>query len=198
MFRRDVALVDDLERVDELFAEELAAALVVGERRQGVDHRIAAEVIAVIAFEPPERDEEARRDAVFVPDPVQELRMHPQHLLAARDARLVDAQVDVAPEGLREFGLLAVQLDDLGDERGRQKRRVQSLRRDAEAERLLAKRRLPRGECRVGRRLLGRRGRAFRRAAGDGKHRQQKRGGAKQERQRLGSLGQSQNHVLGH
>ena len=64
----DVAAIQDLERAEQLGAEERRPPRVVGERHQRRDRRPHAGEPAEVRLEPPDRDEDARVDAVLLAD----------------------------------------------------------------------------------------------------------------------------------
>ena len=73
--RRDVPFLDNLKRVQQLRPEEMAAPLVVGQRRQRIDHTVAAQIVAKIRLQSPEGDDIARRHTVLGMDFVQQVAM---------------------------------------------------------------------------------------------------------------------------
>ena len=62
--RRHPLLVEDMQRLHQLAAEVAAAAAVIGKRGQRVDDGEVAHDAAIVGFDRPQRDDEARRHAI--------------------------------------------------------------------------------------------------------------------------------------
>src|SRR5690348_17124076 len=78
------------------------------ERRQGADHRQLTHVaLAEIGLEPPDRDQDLPRHAVFLLDARQQRGVTLQHRACAIDANRTDAGCDILLEGLVEGVALA-------------------------------------------------------------------------------------------
>ena len=111
----DMALLQDHERGEEFVAEEVAAVLLVGERRERADDVLAAGERAEVGLHAPDAEDDGALDAVAALDrgegrgPAGWPPPRPARCAVARDGA-----VHVLPDRLHELGLLVRELDDLG------------------------------------------------------------------------------------
>ena len=138
LIRLDVAALDDAQCVEQLRPEERAASRVISQCGERRNHRKTAEVVAEIAFQSPEGDQEPGLYPVFLVGAPQQVLVLLEQLAAALDALLVDAQVDIAPEGLGELGLPTVEFDDSRDGRCILQRQVERFGGDSLGQRFAA------------------------------------------------------------
>ena len=109
-----VPLVDDLQRREDLLAEEVTAARVAGERHEGVDQRVVAQVVAEVGFEAPEGDEVTRRHPVVGDEIRQQLPVLGEDAPPALDPRRGEPPLEVSAEILGGHRLAAVELQTRG------------------------------------------------------------------------------------
>ncbi len=103
-----IAALDDLQRRQQFALEQFGAAAIMRHGGERADHRHLADVaLAVIGFQPPDRDDDLRRHAEPLLDPRQQRGVTLQHLPADVDAPGADAGGDILLEGLVEGAALA-------------------------------------------------------------------------------------------
>ncbi|GAB1459348.1 hypothetical protein MASR2M50_11220 [Thauera sp.] len=117
----DVALLQDLQRGEELAAEEGLPAPEAGQRGQRGEQRPAAEVAPVVALHAPHRDHRLGIDAVTTLDLGEHLLPLRQHRAPVGDTLLVHQRGEVVPDRGDEFGLGVEEADHrhVGGERSR-------------------------------------------------------------------------------
>src|SRR5204863_423955 len=111
-----MALIEDFQRDDQLAAEQRAASAFVSQRRERRRHRIAALGFAETAFDPPQRDDEARLDIEALLYPLQQGRVLGQVAPGILDTLLGHDLVHELGEGQLVIGLMPVELDDARQE----------------------------------------------------------------------------------
>ena len=102
-----MALRQDLQRGDELFAEEFGAEVVVDQRGQRLHHLEVAEPRAVIALDAPQRDGDLRRKAGRSGEAFDRGAVLRQQRAAALDTLVGDHETLIALPRHLEFGLIA-------------------------------------------------------------------------------------------
>ena len=115
MFELDVAAVHDLQRAEELLAEERRTPRIVGERRQRRNRRTDTGESSKVRFQSPDRGNDPRLDLVLLAHRVQKVAVLRVHLLRGEDAALGQPPFEIRGEVERELGLRAVALEDLLD-----------------------------------------------------------------------------------
>ena len=133
-----MALVEDGEGVEQLAAEEGAAAAVVSQRGQRGDYRKAPSVATEIRFDGPQGDDEAGLDAVLARHPIEQRLVLGQLAPALLDPRQRHHPGQVLLEAQRELGLMAIELDHPRDRFDARERAIECLRADAPRQRLAA------------------------------------------------------------
>src|SRR4029077_3972926 len=103
---------EDLERVEQLAAEEGGAARVPGEPRQGGHRGRDAAERAVVRLHRPDGDDYAGRDAVARADLLEQLAMRRERLAAATDQLRGDDAREILLEGEDRFRLRPIAFDD--------------------------------------------------------------------------------------
>ena len=103
--RREAFFLFHLQRGEQFTAREILARPVIGERRQRLEHVVVAHLLAVIAFDAPDRDEDVFRHAIAVLQIGEHPRIGGFHLLAHRHAVVGHGTVEIAPHRLDEFRL---------------------------------------------------------------------------------------------
>ena len=112
LLRRAPALVDDAQRVDQLgLPIGFSSRLVPGERGKRGKHRrhvvLLHQRIAIGGLDPPQSQQRTALDAEIALDACEQRLVVFQRDLAVDDAPVGDAAVDVLPDLLMEFGLVA-------------------------------------------------------------------------------------------
>ena len=136
---REVAAVDDTQRVQQLGTELLAAAAVVGQRRERAQDGELAHAGAVVALQRPQPGDDGARHAVVLLDLGEQLAVLLEARQAALDAVVGDELVGERQEALGEEALLAIARDharvqrDAVESRGHRRARY-ALRRGLFAE----------------------------------------------------------------
>ena len=151
----DIALLDQLQRSQELVTEEVAAIADVRQRRERADHVLVALERAVIGLHPPDAEDDLLGHAIAGFGLGQHAGMSLQHLAAARDAAAADSAVEIAPDRRGEFRLLAGKRDDGRIGRHALESQVEGLARDAARLRHRPERLQEAVEARCGRPCLG-------------------------------------------
>src|SRR5262249_47774753 len=105
MLRAHVTAREDLERGEKLLAEIILAAADAGERRRPTDHRAVADLIAVVRFHAPDRDDKVTVDAISLLDRIEGRAMSCQDGAAVLDAILIHQNIEIIPDRFRELGL---------------------------------------------------------------------------------------------
>ena len=105
---RKVAALDDLQRRDQLLAEQIRPPAVIGERGHRLDRRQIAHEAAEVGLERPERRDHRRRHAKLLLDALEQRAVLGDALDAAVDAVLRHHAVGEFQEGLREDLLAAI------------------------------------------------------------------------------------------
>ena len=110
--RRDIAAVDDAERIHQLGAEEVGAAAIVGERGERAERGKVAHVAAVIGLQPPEGDDDRAGHAVLALDAAKSVGVLLQQRAAAAQALGGDDAAGEFQKTLRERRLAAILAED--------------------------------------------------------------------------------------
>ncbi len=110
---RDVALIDDAQRRDQLAAEIRAAPPVKTKRRQRRHHHVIAGDRAEIAFETPQSNDKAGLDIIAPPDRVEQRPVVEQLTARILDALRAYRLLQILGKGQHLLGLVAVELDDM-------------------------------------------------------------------------------------
>ena len=108
----DVAPIEDLERREELAAEQRRAALVPGQGRQSGDGRADAGESAEVGLETPDRDDDFGGDAVVRADFLEQRALLHEPFPRARDEPGRQAPRQISLERQHRFCLRAIALDD--------------------------------------------------------------------------------------
>jgi hypothetical protein len=111
-----VAALDDAQRVEQLIAEEIGTAAVIGQRRVGGEDFVFAETGAEVAFQAPERGQHRRGDAVLLFDVGEQRGVLLDDGLAVGDAGAAGHAVGELDEGLLEHTLAVIAAHDGGIE----------------------------------------------------------------------------------
>ena len=85
--RRQIAALDDLQRIHQLAREEIGAPAIVGERRERAQRRRISLDRAEVRLQPPDRDDDLRRYPVLLLDAGERRGVLLQHALGAAHAR---------------------------------------------------------------------------------------------------------------
>jgi hypothetical protein len=93
-----VTLLQDHERGDEFAAKEIVAVARLRKRRERANDVLALRLIAVIAFDPPDRKQKKAVDAEFCLDRRERLGEGDHAFFSARDAAIGDEQGDIAAD----------------------------------------------------------------------------------------------------
>ena len=101
----DVAGLQDAQRGDQLLLGPVAAATLVGQRREALDHRHRAAVAAVIRLHAPDRQHHVAVDTVGSLDRRQRRGELLPFRAAGLDAGRRGGAVEIFPDRLGEFGL---------------------------------------------------------------------------------------------
>ena len=107
-----IAALDDAQRVEQLRAEEVGAAAVIGERGDRAEDFVVAEIGAEVALQAPEGGEHRRRHAVFLFDRSERGGMLLDLGEAVGNAAAAHHAVGKLQEGLLEHGLAVIAADD--------------------------------------------------------------------------------------
>jgi len=105
-----VPRLDDAQGREQFAAEEIGAARVIGQGRQGIEDGEAARGPAIVALDGPEGHQVVRLDAILGLHLGEQSGMLVQQGASATDLTRGHPQVDVAGEGLHELRLAVVQL----------------------------------------------------------------------------------------
>src|SRR6516165_545729 len=110
---RNIAMLDDLERHNELLAGEGSLDVVISERRERPDHVHVAGLCAVVRLNTPDGDENGSVDAIALLDAVKEVLVLLEHLLAGGNALIRHHTVDILADRFHIFRLKARSFDHL-------------------------------------------------------------------------------------
>jgi hypothetical protein len=127
----DVAVLEDLQRGDDLRFGELGLGPGAVERAERADDVLVAGLRAVVRLHTPDGDEDVTVDAVFGFELIEQCLVLDQLLLARLDALVRDHAVDIFADRLHVFWLVIRHLDHFGIGRETLKRAVERLARDA-------------------------------------------------------------------
>ncbi|MNH16299.1 hypothetical protein D3C79_759340 [compost metagenome] len=141
--RLDVAMLDDLQRSDQLVLGELRAAALIGQGSQRADHRLVALELAEVAFHAPYRDQHLAIDAIALLDAGQQFGVLLQQLLAVAYTQGRQGAFEVFPYWAGEFRLAAIGLDHVHVGGDAEEGAVEGVLRNAGLQGLLAKACLP-------------------------------------------------------
>ena len=114
MRRVDVARLQDLQRRDQLAAEEIAAIALIGQGRQRLDQRQVAAPLAIGRFHAPDGSDHFLIDAVSGLDAAQHAAVLRQRRAAIVLALFRNGVFQIFPQGFLELGLILAALDHLG------------------------------------------------------------------------------------
>ncbi len=126
-----VAALDDAQRVEQLRAEEIGPAAVIGECGDGAENLVVAEIAAEVALQAPEGGEHRRRHAVFLFHLGEQLGVLLDLGEPVGDAAAANHAVGKLQEGLVEHRLAVVAAHDGRVEGHRRGRFGDHARRDA-------------------------------------------------------------------
>ena len=124
-----VAGLQDAQRGDQLLLGEAAAAALVGERGEALDHRDRAAVAAVVGLHAPDRQHHVAVDAVAALDRGEGRGELLAPCPAGLDAGRRGGAVEILPDRLGELGLAAVEPHHLGVDADAAEGGVEYLRR---------------------------------------------------------------------
>ena len=110
---REIATLDQAQRVEELPAKSLAAPAVVGERGDGAERLVFAQIGAEVGLQSPERDDHRRRHAELLLDARECCGIGLDQLLAALNAITGGHAAGEFEKRLGEDALAAIDIDDL-------------------------------------------------------------------------------------
>ncbi|MCY1442602.1 hypothetical protein D9M71_589770 [compost metagenome] len=139
----DVAMLDDLQRGDQLVLGELRAAAFIGQGGQRADDRLVALELAEVAFHAPHRDQHLAVDAIALLDAGQQFGVLLQQLLAVTHTQGRQGAFEVLPHRAGELRLAAVGLDHVHVGGDAEEGAVEGVRRNTGLQGLLAEAGLP-------------------------------------------------------
>ena len=135
----DITLLDDLQRRDQLAFEKRAAPPVKGQCRQRLDHMERAAFGAIGAFQPPDGHHNRFVHAIGRLDLFQQRAVGRQRRLTVGDAFIRRGRVQIIPDRLGEFRLIAILVNHIGAVADGPHRPVEHVGRDTGGQRARAK-----------------------------------------------------------
>ncbi len=144
--RSDIALLQDLQRRDQLCMSKCGATAFVGQGRQRVDHRFGALELTEVAFHAPYRHQCLAIHAITLFDVLQDVGVLTDQRLPLAHSQRRQGAIEVFPYWTRELRLAAVGFDHTGIEADIGKRAVEQIGADPGCQGILAETRLPFGK----------------------------------------------------
>mmetsp|Transcript_22340 Transcript_22340/g.35703 ORF Transcript_22340/g.35703 Transcript_22340/m.35703 type:complete len:325 (+) Transcript_22340:2142-3116(+) len=111
--RRSIAVLQNLERGHQLLLKKPATPPVISQRREALDHIVAALETAIGALQPPNGHDNFFVDTVFGFDRLQLAAMFAQRRFAVLHPRIRRGTVQIFPDRLGELGLVAIPFDHI-------------------------------------------------------------------------------------
>ena len=146
----DIAALHDGQRRQKLPLKEGPAPGVIGQSGKRADQRIIPAIAAIGAFQAPDRHHHFLVHAIGRLDPIEQRQIVAQRGLAVFNPRVRDGAVQIVPDRLGEFALIAVFFHHGGIEAGIPEGGIEGLGRDARRKGAGAKARHPGGKARLG------------------------------------------------